>query len=163
MKNNSFSIPEVLLVFLIINITLVVFLRMASDYLRTLIFSKELFILNSALNEKYQTAIAYKNIAYVFKNTSSLVFNTGLNYCFNFNTSSYKIVVSSSNVCEYKFLNGENSGINYKINFTKYIQLDTNISPFDIIQILDIKITASSSKNNLIQEMFSSLISAVRY
>jgi hypothetical protein len=164
MKNKSFSIPEILLIFFIINTTLIVFLRLSSDYLKTLVFSKELFILNSALNEKYQMAIAYKNLAYADKNTTSLVFDTGtnINYCFEFDTSNYRIITSTaSDYCEYKFLNGEKPGINYKLNFTDYYEEQALDYSF-FIQILHLKITGFSPKNDLTKEIYSSLISGIQ-
>ncbi len=112
MKKGS-NFPEIMISLLIISVAIIIFLKISTDYIRTLVFAKEMFLLNSALHEKYQLVIAYRNKV-LEKGTSSIEIQPG-NYCFNFDTSSLKIVVSSGSSCPYYFLKGNSPNINYSL------------------------------------------------
>jgi Tfp pilus assembly protein PilV len=55
------SLPEISIALLIIVISLVVFLTLASNYLRTVKNASELFIMNSLAQEGLELAIAWRN------------------------------------------------------------------------------------------------------
>lgn len=120
-KNKGTTFGEMMIVFLIIATALIIFLRITSDYIRTLVFAKEMFIMESLLQEKYQMLIAYRNklLEQGYQQGGGLLqtnfsFNSG-NFCIDFNTSTKKIDLKSCSGEEAKFINGKIVPIKYWI------------------------------------------------
>ncbi len=112
------SFPEVMIALFIISIALIIFLKIVADYGRTLVFAKEMFVLNSALHEKYQLLIAYRNKMLETESSERGPLPSG-DFCIYFNTSTSKINTSSP-PCQYKFLNDNDSNINYIVKLFSY-------------------------------------------
>jgi len=111
MKNKGTSFGEIMIVFLIISVALIVFLRITSDYLKSLVFVKDFFILNSLLQSKHQLLIAYRNKAleepFMVETIAPAqwpIFPS--NFCILFNTSTKKIDITSSSNCSFTFIDG---------------------------------------------------------
>ncbi len=127
------SFPEIMIALLIISTALVIFLKIAGDYIRTLVFAKEMFVLNSTLQEKYQLLIAYRNkmLERDFTAAGPPVITETLpsgNFCLYFNPATSKINISSP-PCWHKFLNNNDPNINYIVNVINSGDLSTiNIS-----------------------------------
>lgn len=121
MRNEGTTFPEMMIILFIIGVVLIAFLKMTSDYIRSLVFAKELFILESALQEKYQLLIAYRNkwleqdFTLSGPQGSTSNFFSG-NYCIVFSAGS--INLSSGSNCSYRFLNGASSTIIYTVNLS---------------------------------------------
>ncbi len=134
MKNKGTSFGEIMIVFLIISVALIVFLRITSDYLKSLIFVKEFFVLNSLLQSKYQLLIAYRNKAlerpFGVETIEPAIWpNFPNNFCINFNTSTRKIEVNSASFCEFKLINGQ------KLNYATYTISSTSSNDYYIFSI----------------------------
>jgi Tfp pilus assembly protein PilV len=115
-KGTSFA--EIMIALLIISVALIIFLKITADYIRTLVFAKEMFVLNSVLQEKHQLVIAYRN-KLLEKERPESVFITSGNICIEFNTSTSKISTSTPSLsCSYIFLNGRRVPINYIVNIS---------------------------------------------
>ncbi len=114
------SFVEIMIALLIISAGLIGILEISTNYIKTLVFAKEMFVLNSALQEKYQFLIAYRNKMLEKDFTrqgpgfAREKLPTG-NFCLEFDRNNSKINTSSP-PCRYNFLNGNNSNINYFIN-----------------------------------------------
>lgn len=124
------SFPEIMIVLLVISTALLIFLKIAADYTRSLVFAKEMFALSSILHEKYQFLIAYRNKS--LEDSSSLsLYNY---FCLDFDTSTSRIILSPSSSCRHKFLNNKDSNLTYIINVV------------DKGDYYDVEVRASSSK-----------------
>jgi hypothetical protein len=135
MKNKGTSFGEIMIVFLIISVALIVFLRITSDYLKSLVFVKEFFILNSLLQSKYQLLIAYRNKA-LERPFGGETIQTAVwpsfpnNFCIDFDASTGKINVNSASTCEFKLING------LRLNYAKYT---ISSAPFNDYYIFSIR------------------------
>jgi hypothetical protein len=110
--NKGVSFAEVSISLLIIIISLVVFLALASNYLRTVKNANELFILNSLAHEGIELAIAWRNksVEIPFGSTVSSPSVNG-SYCLSLIGGN--IVLSGpSSFCQVSFL-GQSPNINY--------------------------------------------------
>lgn len=121
-KDKGTTFGELMIVFLIISVALIIFLRIASDYIRSLVFAKEMFIMESLLQEKYQMLIAYRNKLlerdYGPEGLTQVSFNfsTG-NYKIEFNTTTEKINLTPSTSDQtFKFITGKETNFKYLIN-----------------------------------------------
>ena len=137
-KNKGTSYGELMIVLLIVGLALIPILKISSDYLRTLVFAREMFVINSYLQSKYQMLIAYRNkwLEKNFETTTPPVtewFQSG-NYCINFSTTTQKITTSTP-PCQANLISGKSiPGLSYYIN----IEANTNTA--------QIKVIATSSK-----------------
>ncbi len=121
------SFPEIMISLLIVSVGLFTFLKMTSDYVRTLVFSKEMFILNSALQEKYQLLIAYRNK--FLEQGFNQQFDLPSSFCLEFNSRTNKIdIIVTSTPCEFKFLNQKSHNIKYIVK----ANTSTNLFSIDI-------------------------------
>lgn len=121
-KNKGTTFGELMIVFLIISVALIVFLKIASDYIRSLVFAKEMFIMESLLQEKYQMLIAYRN-KMLEKNfeASGLSQNpfsfTDSRYAIEFNTTTGKITLMPISADQsLKFITGATTDFKYLVN-----------------------------------------------
>jgi type II secretory pathway pseudopilin PulG len=108
------SLPEISIALLIIVISLVVFLTLASNYLRTVKNASELFIMNSLAQEGLELAIAWRNkqIEIPFGSTTSPP-RISVNYCISFSVSDNDIKLQPpGSSCEVSFL-GQRPNIRY--------------------------------------------------
>lgn len=131
------SFPEIMFSLLIVSIGLFTFLKLSSDYIKTLIFSKEIFVLNNLTHEKYQLLIAYRN-KITEMSTSQIGSSTvetlqSGDFCLDFDNETSKIIRKNASSCQYVFLSGKESNKNYIININ---------SPGDLVSV---NISASSS------------------
>jgi hypothetical protein len=134
MKSKGTSFGEIMIVFLIISVALIVFLKITSDYLKSLVFVKEFFILNSILQSKHQLLIAYRNKALERPFGGETVQtadwpNFPDNFCIDFNTSTGKINVNSSLSCEFNLING------ISLNYATYTITSTSSNDYYIFYI----------------------------
>jgi len=134
MKSKGTSFGEIMIVFLIISVALIVFLKITSDYLKSLVFVKEFFILNSLLQSKYQLLIAYRNKAlerpFGVETVEPAIWpNFTNNFCIDFNTSTGKINVNSGSNCEFKLING------LRLNYATYTINSTSFNDYYIFSI----------------------------
>jgi prepilin-type N-terminal cleavage/methylation domain-containing protein len=118
------SLPEISIALLIIAISLVVFLTLASNYLRTVKNASELFIMDSLAQEGLELAIAWRNkqIEVPFGSTTPPPTING-NYCISFSGNNINLQ-RSPRPCQVSFL-GPSPNINYYriLNF----RTDSNI------------------------------------
>lgn len=118
-KNRGTSFGELMIVFLIISVGLIIFLKISSDYIKSLVFAKDLFVLNSLLHEKYQFLIAYRNKSLereFLGETISIVPMPSFNFrCIDFNTSTGNFDVSNSSNCQVRLISGKNLPLGYAI------------------------------------------------
>jgi hypothetical protein len=107
------SLPEISIALLIIVISLVVFLTLASNYLRTVKNASELFIMNSLAQEGLELAIAWRNkqIEIPFGSTTSSP-RINDNYCIYFIGNNINLQSSLGQPCEVSFL-GQRPNIRY--------------------------------------------------
>ncbi|MDT7868454.1 MAG: hypothetical protein RQ894_01380 [Candidatus Pacebacteria bacterium] len=134
MKSKGTSFGEIMIVFLIISVALIVFLKITSDYLKSLVFVKEFFILNSLLQSKYQLLIAYRNKAlerpFGVETVEPAIWpNFTNNFCIDFNISTGKINVNSGSNCEFKLING------LRLNYATYTINSTSFNDYYIFSI----------------------------
>lgn len=118
MMKKGTTFPELMIVLLIVSVGLFVFSKMTIDYMKSVVMSRELFVLNSALQEKYQLLIAYRN-KWLERDFSpegppSITdwFSSG-NYCINF--SGNQILLTPGTNCTYSFINNQLPGVTYQI------------------------------------------------
>ena len=110
-KGTTFG--ELMIVLLIVSASLIIFLRLSVDYLRSLVFARELFILNNILYSKYQFLIAYRNKALEspFSPTGISSVMPSFNFnCINFSNGTF---LTSSGQCRETV---GNLGITYRIS-----------------------------------------------
>lgn len=140
MTKKGTTFPELMITLLIISLGLFIFAQMTVDHTKSVVMARELFVLNSALQEKYQLLIAYRNkwLERDFDPSGPPVisdwFNQG-NYCINFGNGN--ILLSTSTDCSYSFINNESPGINYQMQInvstnTADINLRGNMLKFDL-------------------------------
>lgn len=136
MKNKGTTFPELMIVLLIISLGLFVFLKMTTDYTKSVVMARELFVLNSALQEKYQILIGIRNKMlekdFTEEGPQQVTdwFKTGY-YCIEYGEEPKQ--VSDSVNCDYKFINDQSPGITYQV------QIIANTSTADIIITGEIK------------------------
>jgi hypothetical protein len=151
--NKGVSFAEISIAILIIVISLVVFLNLASNYIRTVKNVSELFIMNSLAQEGLELAIAWRNkaVEVPFASFATLPSING-NYCISFSGNNINLQ-SQSSPCQVSFL-GQSPNINYYrilnfqtisnvINVTSsvnssfwrspLIQLNTILTPWHIV------------------------------
>jgi len=147
------SLPEISIALLIIAVSLVVFLTLASNYLRTVKNASELFIMNSLAQEGLELAIAWRNkqIEIPFGSTTSSPRISG-NYCISFIGNNINLQPSprpcpvsflgrSPNINYYRILNFQTIGnviyvtssVNSSIWRSPPIQLNTILTPWHIV------------------------------
>lgn len=120
-KKLGTSFPELIIILFIISTVFTVFLRMTSDYIKTLAFTKEMFILNTMLQEKYQLLIGYRNkwleTSFTPSGAPNITtnFNSG-NYCLYFSNNT--IILNPGRNCNYNLINGRNTRIFYDVILT---------------------------------------------
>lgn len=139
-KNKGTSYGELMIVLLIVGLALIPILKISSDYLRTLVFAREMFVINSYLQSKYQMLIAYRN-KWLEKDYEPRAgfpeireWFEGGNYCIDFNTTTQEITTSTP-PCQANLISGKSiPGLSYYIN----IEANTNTA--------QIKVIATSSK-----------------
>lgn len=125
-KGTTFG--ELMIVLLIIIPALIIFLRLTFDYLKTLVFSRELFILNSILHSKYQFLIAYRNKAleqpFMWTSIQQVPMPNFNFNCIQFDTENGRFVTSSEPECRERIGNLE---INYRITTSSLSNVGVNI------------------------------------
>lgn len=147
-KNRGTSFGELMIVFLIISVGLIIFLKISSDYIKSLVFAKDFFVLNSLLHEKYQFLIAYRNKILereFLGETISIVPMPSFNFrCIDFNTSTgYFVTSSPPDNCQVRLISGKNLPLGYAIvvqslNDSSYqIQINGSISKWHLITTLE--------------------------
>jgi hypothetical protein len=110
--NKGVSLVEVSIALLIITISLVVFLTLASNYIRTVKTINELFIMNFLAQEGLELVIAWRN-KQVEAPFGSFIAPPTINgaYCISFSNNDINLQPSGS-PCKISFL-GESPNINY--------------------------------------------------
>jgi type II secretory pathway pseudopilin PulG len=116
--NKGVSFVEISIALLIISISLIIFLTLASNYLRTIKNATELFVMNSLAQEGLELAIAWrnKNVEVSFASLMTPPSING-NYCIFFSGNNINLQQSGS-PCQVSFL-GQSANIKYNriLNF----------------------------------------------
>jgi len=147
------SLLEASIALLIIIVALVVFLTLASNYLRTVRYATELYVMNSLAQEGLELVIAWRNkkIEVPFEETVVLPPVNG-SYCISFSNNNINLQPSGSpctvsflgqrpNINYYRILNfstnndiiSVTSSINSSIWRDPFIQLNIKLTPWHII------------------------------
>ncbi len=128
-KNKGTSYPELMIVLFIIFVALFPILSIVNNYLRTLVFSKDMFVINSYLHSKYQMLIAYRNKwlekDFTTEGPPSVTdwFSSG-NYCIDFRNDfrNGDINLTPGTSCVSRLISGETiPGLNYSISITSTV------------------------------------------
>jgi hypothetical protein len=153
--NKGVSFAEVSIALLIITISVVVFLALASNYLRTIKNASELFIMNSLAQEGLELAIAWRNKSVEVPLTPEAPVappTIGGSYCIFFNGDNINLQQSGSpcpvsflsqppNINYYRILNFQTinnviyvtSSVNSAIWRSPLIQLHTILTPWHTV------------------------------
>jgi hypothetical protein len=151
--NKGVSFAEVCIAIFIIAVSLVVFLNLALNYLRTVKNANELFIMNSLAQEGLELAIAWrnKNVETPFGSPATPPQING-SYCISFSGGNINLQPSGSscqvsflgqppNIRYYRILNFQTindiiyvtSSVNSSVWRSPLIQLNTILTPWHIV------------------------------
>lgn len=120
-NNKATTISELMVVLLIISVAIFTFLKASSDYLRALVFAKDMFVLENLLHTKYQLLIAYRNkqIEKGFPSQVNWDFQSGEgDFCIDLKNQDIQLLPGKN--CSYNSLNGTIQDFTYTIHLSSY-------------------------------------------